>query len=173
MTRKSLNHFNCSIAKTLDIIGDKWSMMIIRDAFFGVSSFSGFQTSLGIARNILSERLTHLVETGILEKRRTRPGVERFSYHLSERGRALMPLLVDLMQWGNTWITGQDNAPMILIERETGEPIQEMSIRSQDGRILSMPEIGVTLGPGASAENKAAMTARKAKDAARKASGKA
>ena len=89
MTRTSLEHFNCSLARTVDIIGDKWMLLIIRDAFYGVQSFSEFHERLGLAKTVLTARLQALVDADILDRVQTRPGVERYNYKLTPRGRDL------------------------------------------------------------------------------------
>jgi DNA-binding HxlR family transcriptional regulator len=149
MTRTSLKEFNCSLARTADIIGDKWTLLILRDAFFGASTFSQFQKSLGVARNILADRLEKLVQHEVLEKVQTRPGVERYGYHLTERGRALVPVLVSITQWGDTWIFGEGAEPLRFMDRQQGRPIQPIEVRSGDGRCLGAADIIPTPGPAA------------------------
>ena len=101
MTRTSLKNVNCSLAQFAEIMGDKWSLLIVRDAFIGVKTFSEFQKRLQIAKNVLTERLNHLVENGVLTKEPTRPGVERFVYELTPMGRALFPVGSAIMHWGD------------------------------------------------------------------------
>jgi len=149
MTRTSLKEFNCSLARTADIIGDKWTLLILRDAFFGASTFSQFQKSLGVARNILADRLEKLVQYEVLKKVQTRPGVERYSYHLTERGRGLVPVLVAITQWGDKWVFGEGSEPLRFIDREQGQPIRIMCVQSSDGRSLTSTDIQPTPGPSA------------------------
>jgi DNA-binding HxlR family transcriptional regulator len=149
MTRTSLKAFNCSLARTADIIGDKWTLLILRDAFFGASTFSQFQKSLGVARNILADRLEKLVEHDVLEKVPTRPGVERYTYHLTERGQALVPVLIAITQWGDKWLFGEGAEPLRFIDREQGQPIRTVDVQSLDGRSLTATDIIPTPGPAA------------------------
>jgi DNA-binding HxlR family transcriptional regulator len=149
MTRTSLKSFNCSLARTVDIIGDKWTLLILRDAFFGASTFSQFQKSLGVARNILADRLEKLVAHEVLEKVQTRPGVERYTYHLTERGQALVPVLIAITQWGDKWVFGEGAEPLKFMDREQGEPIQTIAVRSRDGRSLRATDIIPAPGPAA------------------------
>lgn len=149
MTRTSLKAFNCSLARTADIIGDKWTLLILRDAFFGASTFSHFQKSLGVARNILADRLEKLVEHEVLEKVATRPGVERYTYHLTERGQALVPALIAITQWGDKWVFGEGAEPLQFIDREQGQPIRAMSVQSSDGRNITAKDIIAKPGPAA------------------------
>jgi DNA-binding HxlR family transcriptional regulator len=92
---------NCSVARTLELVGERWTLLIVRDAFLGVRRFEDFQRSLGVARNVLSDRLARLVEAGILERRRYQERPERFEYRLTEKGRELRTALVALMRWGD------------------------------------------------------------------------
>lgn len=149
MTRTPLNHFNCSLARTADIIGDKWCLLILRDVMNGVRSFSKFQKNSGIARNILSDRLEHLVTHDILEKRRTRPGVERFHYYFTEQGKELAPILIAMLQWGDRWVFGEDQKPLELLDRDNQQPIQPIQILSSEGKSLLTDDIVPKPGPGA------------------------
>src|SRR5436305_452874 len=93
--------YNCSIAKTLDVVGERWSFLILREAFLGVRRFDQMQADLGIARNILSDRLGKLVEGGILERRKYQDRPARFEYRLTEKGIDLYPIVVTIMTWGD------------------------------------------------------------------------
>ena len=103
MKRKSLCTANCPIARTLDVIGDWWSLLIVRDAFLGVRRFEQFQASLGIARNVLTDRLNRLVDEGILERVRYSERPERYEYRLTRKGRDLHLALTGLRQWGDKY----------------------------------------------------------------------
>lgn len=151
MTRTPFNDFNCSLARTADIIGDKWTLLILRDAFFGASTFSQFQKNLGVARNILTNRLDKLVSYQVLEKRQTRPGVDRYSYHLSERGLALMPVLIAMTQWGDRWVLGEGNEPVEFRDRKHGQAIAPIHVLSREGEPLDAMGIEIAPGPGADA----------------------
>lgn len=148
MTRTSLKHFPCSMARTADIIGDKWTLLILRDAFFGAHTFSEFQKSLGVARNVLTDRLEKLVAARVLEKRPTRPGVERYTYHLTERGHDLVPVLVSITQWGDRWLFGDDKGPVQFLDRASGKPIRPVEVQASNGETLCSQDITVRLqGP--------------------------
>ena len=151
MTRTSLKDMNCSIAQFAEALGDKWSLLIVREAFNEVQTFSGFEKRLGIAKNVLAERLSHLVEHGILERKQTRPGVERYKYELTERGRAIFPIGAAIMQWGDKWVFGSKGEPRRIVDKRTGAPVQEVGVISRDGRFLSLEDIEFTPGPGSSA----------------------
>src|SRR3954469_23934976 len=91
----------CSIARSLEIVGERWTLLILRDAFLGVRRFEDFQRSTGAARNVLSARLGRLVEEGVLERRRYQERPERFEYRLTDKGLELWPVMVRLLQWGD------------------------------------------------------------------------
>ncbi|GAA5315481.1 MAG: helix-turn-helix domain-containing protein [Candidatus Pelagadaptatus aseana] len=150
MKRKSLAHFNCSWAQAAEAVGDKWSIMIIRDAFYGVKSFSAFAKNIGISKNILSQRLEHLQEHGILEKRPVGLGSSRYEYCLTEKGFALFPVIAAVGQWGDQWIFGEGQEPLVIVDAENREPIQKMSVKASDDRELSLRDITFIAGPGAS-----------------------
>jgi DNA-binding HxlR family transcriptional regulator len=149
MTRTSLANVNCSLAQALEIVGDKWAMMIIRDAFYGVRTFSGFQRRLGIARNILTDRLKTLVGGGVLEKVAQRDDGERMEYQLTARGRELFPILVALMQWGDKWIMGPGREPVRVLDTKNRAPVPTIAVTSRDGRFLESTDVRFTPGPGA------------------------
>src|SRR3712207_8670659 len=96
----------CSVARALEIIGERWTILIVRDAFMGVRRFDDFQRSLGVARNVLNARLHRLVEAGVLERRRYQERPPRYEYRLTEMGRDLWPAVVALMQWGDRHLAG-------------------------------------------------------------------
>ncbi len=126
--------------------------MILRDVFYGLSSFSQFQKNLDIARNVLSDRLDKLIENGILELQPVRPGVARYRYHLTDAGRDLFPLVVGLMQWGDKWVFGSEGAPVVLVDREQGAPIQPVALQARNGRYLQPRDVEFEPGPSAAPE---------------------
>ena len=105
---------NCSLARTLAILGDPWAMLIVRDALLGATRFAQFHSSLGMARNVLTQRLGTLVKAGVLDRRGT---ATRPTYHLSDMGRELVPPLISLMQWGDTWLA-PEGPPMVFTTRD-------------------------------------------------------
>jgi DNA-binding HxlR family transcriptional regulator len=149
MSRRRFNKMNCAVAQALDQIGDWWTLLIVREAVYGKTSFSAFQRNLGVARNILANRLAHLVKNGILARRQVRPGIERHSYHLTGKGRDLLPLLVTLMQWGDKWVVGSDGEPIRILDAEHRKRIRRIEVTSRDGRPLSIEQLRFRPGPGA------------------------
>lgn len=146
---------NGSIAHILDILGEGWSMLIIREAFFGIRRFEEFQRHLGIARNILASRLKKLCENGILERVPIKQGAKRHEYLLTNKGKDLLPLLIALTQWGDKWIYGKNNEPIIFLDRDKGQPISRIRVHAGDGRELRPREMMPTAGPGANDQAKA------------------
>ncbi len=143
MKRKSLDSAGCAIARSLDQVGEWWSLLIIRDVAMGKSRFGALLESLGVARNILSARLKRLVGCGILQTRRCDAGGPYQEYELTQKGRDLLVILLALEQWGNRWATPDAAAAYKRVERATGEEIAPITIRSRDGRILSPAELDV------------------------------
>jgi DNA-binding HxlR family transcriptional regulator len=148
MTRTSLKDYRCSIAQFAEILGDKWALLIIRDAFGGVRSFSGFAKSLGIANNVLTERLRHLVDHGILVREQVRPDVDRHEYRLTPAGRALFPITAAMMQWGDKWVFGREGEPVQMLDRATHAPVQAIAVLARDGRFLGPDDVEYARGPG-------------------------
>ncbi|WOE76389.1 winged helix-turn-helix transcriptional regulator [Alterisphingorhabdus coralli] len=166
MTRTSLEHFNCSLARTADIIGDKWMLLIIRDAFYGVQSFSEFQERLGLAKTVLSSRLQALVDGDILDKLQTRPGVDRHIYKLTPRGRDLFPVIVSLVQWGDKWIFGAGKEPVSIMDKDQKAPIQAVGVQARNGNFLQPGDIAFAPGAGADDSTHALFASYHAKRAA-------
>jgi DNA-binding HxlR family transcriptional regulator len=117
----------CSIAGTLEIIGDRWTILILRDAFRGVRRFDEIQQDLGIARNVLAERLAKLVANGVLEKRKYQDRPARYEYRLTTKGVDLSPALVALMRWGDKHLAG-DKGPTVLVHDQCGTPLDQTFI---------------------------------------------
>ena len=118
---------DCSIAGTLEIIGDRWTILILRDAFRGVRRFDEIQQDLGIARNVLADRLSKLVDHGVLEKRPYQDRPVRYEYRLTPKGVDLSPALVALMRWGDKHLAG-DDIPTVLVHDRCGTPLDQTFI---------------------------------------------
>ena len=141
MKRKSLCTTNCPIARTLDVIGDWWSLLIVRDAFLGKRRFSEFHKSLGLAKNILCLRLQKLVAHGIFEACPASDGSAYQEYQLTEKGSRLYLVLVALRQWGESFLFKKGDLDMLLVDRESGRPVKRLELRSQDGRLLGPADL--------------------------------
>ena len=148
MKYKTYDHMNCSLAQTLNIIGERWMLLILRDAFFGAKRFGQFERSLGIAKNILTTRLNRLVEEGILEKRESDDAAHPV-YVLTEAGLDLQPVLLSMTHWGDKYRPNPKGDRIVFVDRETGEPIRRMGVVSQDGKTLEPRQIKGIAGPGA------------------------
>jgi DNA-binding HxlR family transcriptional regulator len=114
MRRTSFAEMNCSVARTLEVVGEWWTMLVIREAFNGVRRFDDFQGRLGIARNVLASRLQSLVDHGVLERRQYQDRPPRCEYRLTEKGRDLYPVLVSMLDWGDRWTAGPEGPPLKL-----------------------------------------------------------
>ena len=142
--KTDLKRLNCSLARALGAVGDWWTLLIVRDAFFGSTRFGEFQESLGIARNILAARLDALVADGVLAREGT---AERPRYVLTEKGTELLPALVALTQWGDKWQSG-GNPPVILTD-DAGRPLARIRVESREGTAVTARTLRIKAGPGA------------------------
>lgn len=154
MQRTRFDNRECPVAQALEIIGEWWSLLIVRDALRGLRRFEAFQASLGIARNMLSRRLKALVAAGILEKRAYSERPPRHEYRLTAKGRELMPVMVSLLIWGNRWTSPASGPTTLLVDRATGQPIEPHLTLT--GPKLQPADIRLAAGPGAGPETRAA-----------------
>lgn len=136
-------HEACPVARSVEVIGDRWCLLIVRDAFDGVRRFSDFQRQLGVARNILSDRLRRLVEAGILVAQPTGEGSAYHEYVLTDAGKDLFPVVLALRQWAERQLFAPGEAHSELIETRTGKPAPPMLPRAADGRILGADDTTV------------------------------
>ena len=139
----------CSIAQSLEIVGEWWTLLILRDAFLGIRRFDDFVERLGISRNVLTNRLETLVEAGVLERRVYDDARGRYDYVLTEKGRALWPVMTALRQWGDEWILGAGNEPVLLEHRDCGHHTTARMTCDVCGATLDSRSIRVVPGPGA------------------------
>lgn len=126
----------CPIARALEIVGERWSLLILREAFLGQRRFNDFERRLGIARNILSARLKHLVERGVLSREPSREDARQVEYRLTPMGKALFPVLVSMAQWGSQWAPCADTA-LLLENAESGAPLTALRAFDADGAELT------------------------------------
>src|ERR1700757_4615838 len=136
MQRKSFESMSCPIARSLERVGEWWSILILRDAFRGLTRFDQFQKSLDIAPNMLTRRLNALVESGLLERRRYSERPPRDEYVLTERGRDFRPVLWALLAWGNKHFA-PEGASVVLVDKETGNEIHPVMVDEANGRRLT------------------------------------
>ena len=133
--------FDCSVADAAQVIGERWSLLILRDAFYGVRRFDDFQKDLGIARNILSDRLGKMVAQGVLETRRYQDHPPRHEYVLTEKGRDLFDVLIALLAWGQRWGDAVD--PQVLIHADCGHETRLVATCSECGEVLNRRNVRV------------------------------
>lgn len=134
--RTSLEQSDCPIARSLDSIGDWWSLLIVRDAILGKRRFGEFQKSLGVAKNILATRLKSLVADGILETTPASDGSAYQEYVLTKKGRDLFYVLVALRQWGDEYLFKGEPKHTALVDRKNGHRVRKLELRAKDGRLL-------------------------------------
>jgi len=143
--RTSFENADCPVARSLDVLGDWWSLLIIRDAFLGVRRFSEFQKKLGLAKNILTVRLRALVDHGILTTAPASDGSAYQEYLLTPKGRGVFPVLVALRQWSEEFSGAPGEFATLLVDRGKGRPVRKLELRAQDGRLLHVGD--TTLKP--------------------------
>jgi DNA-binding HxlR family transcriptional regulator len=148
MQHKSFGTLQCPIARSLERVGEWWSILILRDAFQGLTRFDEFQKSLDIAPNMLTRRLKALVEAGLLERRRYSERPPRDEYLLTERGRDFRPVLWSLLAWGNKHFA-PEGASVLLVDSKTGAPADPILVDRASGRALTSPEFRSIAGPAA------------------------
>jgi DNA-binding HxlR family transcriptional regulator len=139
---------NCSIARTLELVGERWTMLVIREAFLGRRRFDELADRLGIARNVLAARLARLVEEGVLERHRYQERPERFEYHLTAKGRDLWPVLMSLLQFGDRHYAPA-GAPMLITHRGCGGALTAHLTCDRCGAELALQDVQAGPGPGA------------------------
>jgi DNA-binding HxlR family transcriptional regulator len=136
----------CSIARTLEVIGDRWTMLVIRDAFLGLHRFDDFQKSLGIARNVLSDRLSRLVDEGILRRHRYQERPERYEYRLTRKGVDLWPVIMTALKWGDRYLA-PDGKPRLILHKGCGGELDERLHCSGCGAELGPRDVYAEPGP--------------------------
>jgi DNA-binding HxlR family transcriptional regulator len=150
----------CTIAGALEVIGERWSLLIVRDVFLGLRRFDEIQENLGIARNVLQTRLTRLLDHGVLEKRLYQERPPRYEYRLTEKGVDLWPTIVALMQWGNRYAAPAAGPPVLLEHRGCGGAVDEHRLCEVCGSPLAARDVRAYPGPGATPEHPLVRRAR-------------
>lgn len=130
----------CSLPAALEAMGERWSFLILRAAFNGLHHFEEYQSELGIARNILANRLARLVDHGILKRDALPADRRKIEYRLTEKGEALLPTMLALRQWGERWETGMPSTP-VLVDNRDGRAIRPIAVHAWDGRPLKKSEL--------------------------------
>jgi DNA-binding HxlR family transcriptional regulator len=149
MQRTSFEDMNCSIAQCLEVVGEWWSLLIVRDAFLGVTRFDDFQARLGISRNILNQRLSHLVDNGVLERVPYQGRPPRSEYRLTDKGRDLWHVVTAMRQWGDRW-TARGGPPVKMRHNVCGRVVTAAVVCSHCREPLDVRSVTAIPGPGAS-----------------------
>jgi DNA-binding HxlR family transcriptional regulator len=150
--RTSFEGDGCPVARSLEAIGDWWTLLIIREALLGVRRFGEFQGKLGMAKNILSTRLRSMLDHGILETAPASDGSAYQEYVLTPKGRGLFPILVALRQWSEEFDDSPEEIDTIMVDRTKGRPVKKLELHAEDGRLLSFADI--TLKPRRAAKRR-------------------
>ena len=145
--RTSFEDAECPVARSLDALGDWWSLLIIRDALLGIRRFSEFQKNLGCAKNILTVRLRALVEHGILATAPASDGSAYQEYLLTPKGRGVFPVLVALRQWSEEFDDRPEEIATLLVDREKGRPVRKLELHADNGRLLRVEDIELRPNP--------------------------
>lgn len=147
MRWNDIGDMTCSVARTLAVVGDRWTLMILRDCFLGTRRFEHFQRQLGATPHVLSDRLRKLVEAGVLERVPYRERPRRLEYRLTEKGRDLYPVIASLVRWGDRWQAGEAGAPLELHHRPCGHATTPTLVCSECGEPLDPRAIEARPGP--------------------------
>ncbi|GLO15948.1 transcriptional regulator [Pseudomonas putida] len=134
------NNAQCPVARALEVLGDRWALMILRDAFDGLRRFSEFQKNLGLAKNILASRLKLLTESGLLTTQPASDGSAYKEYVLTEKGRSVFPVVIGLRQWGERYLFEAGEARSELVEGATLQALETLQVRASDGRVLGVED---------------------------------
>jgi DNA-binding HxlR family transcriptional regulator len=152
--RNRLANSVCSVARAMNIVGDRWSILLLREAYYGVKRFDEFGYYVGIAPNILSTRLKKLVDGGVLAKVPLAEHAGRYEYVLTEKGRDFFPAYLALKKWGDDWLAGPEGPQVIFNDRSDGNEIEYPKLLSARGKKLRVEDIEIVPGPGAVPFNK-------------------
>jgi len=148
--RRRFQRENCSVARSLEILGDWWTLLIIREAFLGTRRFADFEANLDISKNILTRRLAHLTRHGVLARIDAGVHGTRYEYALTAMGKDLFTVMTALRQWGDRWVFGPGREPLVVVDRRTDRPIPAVRVTDDAGLPLPSRELELHPGPGAS-----------------------
>jgi len=149
MQRSSFSEMPCSVARALDIIGEWWTLLILRDVFYGVRRFEALRTHLGVSRKVLTSRLERLVKEGVLKKALYQAQPSRYEYRLTKKGLDLLPVLLAIMNWGDRWMSEQGMPPVVFVHKDCGEEMTPKVVCSCCGGDLNARNVYPKAGPGA------------------------
>jgi DNA-binding HxlR family transcriptional regulator len=149
MLNRTYDNQVCSIARTLEVVGERWTLLVLRDVLQGSRRFDDLVRSLGVARNVLSDRLDRLVEHGLLERRRYQDRPPRFEYHPTAKGSELLVVLLGLMHWGDRHLAGEAGPPRLVEHADCGGAVVEQLVCADCGRTVAPDQVATRPGPGA------------------------
>jgi DNA-binding HxlR family transcriptional regulator len=147
MRWSEVDQMTCSVARTLAVVGDRWTLLVLRDCFLGLRRFDDFQRDLGLTRHRLADRLARLVEHGVLERAAYQERPARFEYRLTEKGRDLYPVMTALLRFGDRWLADADGAPLELIHRGCGAVATPTLACPECGELVSARDMQARPGP--------------------------
>src|SRR5262245_36659332 len=147
MRWRDVGDLTCSVARSLSVVGDRWTLLMLRDAFLGARRFEQFG-AVGLTRHRLADRLKRLVAAGVLDRVRYQERPPRFEYRLTEKGRDLWPVVVSLTRWGDRWMTDEDGPPIELVHRGCGRRIMPTLTCPECGEPVAAREMTARPGPG-------------------------
>jgi DNA-binding HxlR family transcriptional regulator len=148
MRWRELENETCSVARTLSVIGDRWTLLVLRDCFMGVRRFEQFEANLGLTRHVLADRLKKLVESGVLKKSPYGDAPVRQEYRLTEKGFDLYPVIMSVVHWGDKHMADERGAPIVHHHKKCGEQMFGQMVCSECGEELDAREVVVDVGPG-------------------------
>ena len=151
MSKKRFTHDECPVARSLDQIGDWWTLLIVREVLYGLHQFNEIRASLGISRAVLSERLKELTQTDILERRSDTQDKRAAQYHLTEKGRDLWPVIIAMLGWSNKHVVGETEDIVYPLNPDSNKPIAELCARDIDGNVTPLKKMVLRKGKTASA----------------------
>ena len=159
MTRPDISRWPCSIARALAVTGDRWTPLIMRDAFYGLTRFDQFQQSLGMSRNVLTRRLNSIVEAGLLERRKYQDRPERHEYVVTDMGRDYWKVVTAMATWSDTWLSGPAGPPIVLHHDTCDHDTTTRLVCAHCNCELELAEVSASLGPGYPAKLRSAAEA--------------
>ena len=158
MSKKRFTHDECPVARSLDQIGDWWTLLIVREVLYGLHQFNEIRASLGISRAVLSGRLKELTQTDILERRSDTKDKRAAQYHLTEKGRDLWPVIIAMLDWSNKHVVGETEDIVYPLNPDSNKPIAELCARDIDGNVTPLKKMVLRKGKTASAHLGARIT---------------
>ena len=159
MKRTPFSEWPCSVARTVDLLGDWWTPLVLREAYYGTRRFEDFQRNLDIGRNILTQRLNRLVEEGLFNRVPYHDRPLRHEYVLTDKGRDFFPVLAAMWAWGDRWLVGPDGPPVEMVHRTCGHHTHADVVCAECGEALDVRDVRVALGPGFPEASRAAALA--------------